>query len=110
MRAAICLIVLALMGMASGAIIATGDAPDDDLTTRPATTRPTAMLIVQGGDADTIFRGWPIRITCQSLVKNNRTVATAPVPQLTIEGPSPVTVKTVTDGRSAWFIPPDQSK
>jgi hypothetical protein len=102
------LIVLALASIAFSA------ANDDGGATQPA-TRPTAVLIVESGNANVAYRGWPVRITYRALANRARpataaTTVPTTAPPLSIKGPSIVTPQPAPGPAGNWFIPPDHSK
>ena len=70
------------------------------------TTRPTAVLAVLGGDQETIYRGWPIRIELQNLTD---AADAAPGP-LKVSGPTQVDPQPAPHAVGLWVISPEKSK
>lgn len=67
-------------------------------------TRPAAILVVQGGEAEIAYRGWPIRIMYRRLDG----VGSAPA-ALSVRGPSDVIPVAAPNTMAVWLIPPEKS-
>lgn len=67
-------------------------------------TRPAALLIVQGGEGELVYRGWPIHISYRRL---DGTAGAAPA--LTVRGPSDVVPLAAPKRPGEWLIAPDKS-
>jgi tetratricopeptide (TPR) repeat protein len=69
-----------------------------------ATPRPAAILVVEGGEAQIAYRGWPIHIAYRRLGD-----AGAAPPLLGVRGPSNVTPLAAPHATGAWLISPEKS-